>query len=322
MTSRRDRTKQARDLDIVGLGEAMVEFCAVPDASEPLYVQGFGGDTSNAIIAAARQEARAGYLTAVGDDAFGDALREFWRREGIDVTGVRRFSGAFTAAYFVTYDGDGHRFSYLRRGSAASRMDPDDLATDVIDRARILHLSGLSQAISETACDAVFRAIEIARSAGALVSYDTNLRLALWPLERARAIIHQAIRSADIALPSLDDAVKLTGLEEPEAILDHYLSLGPGLVALKMGSQGVYVCDGTDRRRIDPLPVEAIDATGAGDTFDGAFLAEYLRSSDAVAAARYANAAAALSTTRQGAAASIPVRRDVEAFLAKCAEGS
>ncbi len=107
-------------VQIVALGEPMVEFNQVRPG-EPGYLQGFGGDTSNAIIAAARQGARTAYLTRVGSDTWGDALMELWRAEGVATDGVARDAQAPTAVYFVTHDGDGHAFSYLRAGSAASR---------------------------------------------------------------------------------------------------------------------------------------------------------------------------------------------------------
>src|SRR6185437_16408053 len=111
-----------------------------------------------------------------------------------------------------------HEFSYMRAGAAASRISPTDRPVDRIRETRILHISGISQAISSSAADAVFAAIDTARDAKRLVSYDPNLRLKLWPLRRARAIIHEAMRACDIARPGLDDAEALTGLRDPDAI--------------------------------------------------------------------------------------------------------
>ena len=178
------------------------------------------------MIAAARSGASAGYFTAVGADRFGQALVELWRDEGVDASRVIVNGGAHTGIYFVTHGPEGHEFSYLRAGSAASRMTEADIPGDYIGSARMLHVSGISQAISSSAADAVFAAIDIARGRGALVSYDTNLRLKLWPLKRAKAVIHEAMKSVDVALPGIDDARALTGLEQPDAIVDFYLGLG------------------------------------------------------------------------------------------------
>ena len=181
--------------DIVGLGEPMVEFSQIPGSeSERSYLQGFGGDTSNAVIAASRQGARCGFVTALGQDPFGDALLELWEAEGVDHSGVKRDPAAATGIYFITHGPQGHTFTYSRAGSAASRLGPEHLPTAVLQQTRYLHVSGISQAISSQACDGVFRAMEIVREAGGKVAYDTNLRLKLWPEARARGVIHEAMR--------------------------------------------------------------------------------------------------------------------------------
>ncbi|HKN27359.1 MAG TPA: sugar kinase [Roseiarcus sp.] len=301
--------------DLLAIGEALVELNQAKDGAP--FVQGFGGDTSNAMIAAARLGADAAYFTAVGADRFGQALTELWMREGVDASRIMVSGGAHTGLYFVTHGPEGHAFSYLRAGSAASRIGESDLSADRVRETKILHLSGISQAISSSAADAGFAAIDIARDAKRLVSYDPNLRLKLWPLRRARAIIHEAMRYSDIALPGLDDALALTGLSDPDAIVDFYLRLGASVVALKLGKAGAIAATAKARERIPARAVNAIDATGAGDCFDGAFLAEFVRSADPFAAARFANAAAALSTLGYGAVAPLPRRADVEAALAK-----
>lgn len=298
--------------DLLCLGEPMLEFNQQPDGR---YLAGHGGDTSNAAIAAARQDASVGYLTRIGRDPFGESFRQLWDAEGIDMRGVEQADDGHTGIYFVTHGPDGHQFSYFRAGSAASRMTPDFLPREMIGAAKVLHMSGISQAISASAADTVFAAIAMAKEAGARVSFDPNLRLKLWPLDRARAVVHAAMAEADIALPGLDDAVLLTGREDPDAIADFYLELGAGIVALTLGADGCLVATSDERRRIAGRKVEARDATGAGDTFDGSFLAEYLRTGDAFRAAAYANVAAALATEGYGAVEPMPRRAAVEALL-------
>ncbi|MBS81278.1 sugar kinase [Variovorax sp.] len=302
-------------VQIVALGEPMVEFNQVRPG-EPGYLQGFGGDTSNAIIAAARQGARTAYLTRVGSDTWGDALMELWRAEGVATDGVARDAQAPTAVYFVTHDGDGHAFSYLRAGSAASRMVPAGLPRDTIEGARFLHVSGISQAISASACDTVFEAIAIARAKGVQVSYDANLRLKLWPLARARAVIRETVGLSDLFLPSIEDAQQFTGLDGEDAILDWCFEAGARTVVLKLGKAGAVLATPSSRERIAGHAVRAVDATGAGDCFAGSLLAR-LAAGDAIAqAVRYANAAAALTTTGFGAVAPIPRPEDVRGLLA------
>jgi len=301
-------------LDIVALGEAMVEFNQT-SADARMYLQGFGGDTSNALIAAVRQGAKGGYISKLGDDEFGRKLLRLWQDEKINIDGVTIDAGAPTGIYFVDHGTQGHTFSYLRVGSAASRMQPSDIPTPLIERAKFLHVSGISQAISASSTDTVFHAIRIARRAGVKVSYDPNLRLKLWPLDRARATILATIPLTDYFLPSLDDVRTVSELDDPVAIVDWCHGQGARTVVLKLGRDGSLVSDGNQRTRIPAFPVDAVDATGAGDCFDGSFLAKLAAGADAVSAARWASAAAALTTTGYGAVAPLPTVEQVTRFM-------
>ncbi len=304
-----------KTIDLLAFGEPLMEFAEVQRNGERLYLPGFGGDVSNAAVAAARQGARVAVFTALGGDSFGQDFLDLWDREGIDRSSVLLRRDGRTGVYFISYGKEGHVFSYARAGSAVSLVTVNDLPLDRIASARVFHASGISQAISESCADAVFAAIRHAKANGTIVSYDTNLRLRLWPLDRARATIHGAVALSDIALPGLDDARQLTGLDRPEDICAFYLGLGCRVVALTMGKDGTLVATQERQEVIPARPVQAVDATGAGDTFDGAFLAEWLVHGDAFRAAAYANAAAALSTLGPGAVAPIPRRPQVEAFL-------
>ena len=291
---------------IVSLGEPLIEFNRPKEGDGRTWLQGFGGDSQNVAIAAARQGASTGYLTSVGQDWMGDAFLDLWKAEGVDASRVARHSTAPTGVSFVTHSAAGHKFDYLRKNSAASLMTPETLAADYIAGAKFFHLSAIGQAISESARLTCAAAIAAARKAGVKVSYDTNLRLRLWELDQARQVIDATIAQCDVALPSLDDSQQLTGLTAPDAIVDYYLGLGAPLVALKMGSEGSLVATKDRRTRVPPFKVEAVDATGAGDTFDGAFLTRLLAGDAPEVAARYANVAAALSTTGYGAVTPIP----------------
>ena len=299
--------------DILAMGEAMVEFNQTGGAGSRTYLQGFGGDSSNFAVAAARQGASVGYVSALGEDIYGGMLRDLWRREGVDAAYVRADADAFTAVYFVTHDEAGHHFSFFRKGSAASRYAPGDLPLQAIRAAKIFHLSGISLAISPTAREAGFAAIDAARDAGVRVSFDTNLRLKLWPLDAARAAIDAAIARCDICLPSYDDVVEIYGERDENRLADLILAKGPKIVALKLGADGTLIAEPGKRTRLAPHRCVPVDATGAGDTFGGAFVARLAMGDDAVAAGRYAAIAAALSTQGYGAVAPIPYARDVAA---------
>jgi 2-dehydro-3-deoxygluconokinase len=292
-------------LDIVSIGEPMIEFNQTRPG-DPHYLQGYGGDTSNMIIAAARTGARAGYITHIGDDEFGRMFLELWRSEGVDTRGVAVDTDAHTGVYFVTHGLAGHAFGYLRAGSAASRMRPADLPLALLREARFVHASGISMAISASAADTVLAAVDATRAAGAKLSFDSNLRLKLWPLSRASALIGAAAGAADFFFTSLEDARALSRLQDPDGMLDWAHGLGAKNVLLMRGPEGVIASDGAKRERIAGFRVEAVDATGAGDCFCGATLARLAAGDSLFEAARYGNAAAALKTTAYGAVAPLP----------------
>jgi 2-dehydro-3-deoxygluconokinase len=307
-------------VDLLCMGEPMLEFNQLPtDADGPShYLEGHGGDTSNAAIAAARQGVRVGMITAIGQDMPGDRFMRLWVREGVDTSTVHRSDRGPTGIYFVTHDQAGHHFQYYRDGSAAARYREDDLPAEAIAGARMLYLSGISQGISNTACDAAFAAIDIAVRHGVAVAYDTNYRPRLWPATRAASVMHAAMARVDFAMPGIEDVRTLTGLTDPDAMLDFYLRLGCRVVVLKMGEQGAYLATVDGRVRVPAYPVNVVDATGAGDTFCGSFLSRIILGDAPEAAVRYASVAAALKCTGYGAVAPIPHAAAVQAALEAC----
>jgi 2-dehydro-3-deoxygluconokinase len=310
-------TTSIKALDIVALGEAMVEFNQTknqPVDALPMYLQGFGGDTSNAAIAAARAGARVAYLSRLGTDRWGDRLMDLWQRENVDTTAVVRDAQAPTGMYFVSHDAQGHHFSYARAGSAASRMQVQDVAQhwgEAIAQSQWLHLSGISLAISASACDAAFAAMRHARTAGTQVALDSNLRLSLWPLDRAQACMRHAVSLCDLFLPSMEDMTALTGLTQAQDIIGWSHAQGAAQVVLKLGADGALASDGHQQRLVPGHAVQAVDATGAGDCFAGNLLARLSCGQSLWDATAYANVAASLSVQGYGAVAPLPQREAV-----------
>jgi 2-dehydro-3-deoxygluconokinase len=310
-------TPASKTRDIVALGEAMVEFNQTPNQPQdeaPLYLQGFGGDTSNAAIAAARAGARVAYLSRLGTDRWGDRLMDLWQRENVDTRTVLRDAHAPTGIYFVSHDAQGHHFSYARAGSAASRMQAQDVLQywgEAIAQSQWLHLSGISLAISASACDTAFAAMQHARHVGTRVALDSNLRLSLWPLARAQACIRHAISLCDLFLPSLEDITALTGLTQAQDIIHWSHAQGAAQVVLKLGADGALASDGQSQRTVPGHTVQAVDATGAGDCFAGNLLARLSAGESLWDATAYANAAASLSVQGYGAVAPLPQREAV-----------
>jgi 2-dehydro-3-deoxygluconokinase len=194
-------------------------------------------------------------------------------------------------------------------------MCPAHLPLELIRTARFFHASGISQAISASACDSVFAAIEAARAAGVQVAYDTNLRLRLWPLARARAIVAASVALSDVLFISVEEGEQLCATTQRDAILDWCHRHGARRVALKLGPEGAIGSDGTRRELVPGHRVKAVDATGAGDCFAGSLLARLAAGDDFWQAIRYANAAAALTCTGYGAVAPLPRPQEVLALL-------
>jgi 2-dehydro-3-deoxygluconokinase len=304
----------AEVFDVVALGEAMLEFNQ-RDPGQPLYHRGFGGDTSNCAIAASRLGARSAYVTQLGDDPFGTELLALWRREHVDTSGVRIVAGADTGMYFVHHGEHGHTFSYRRAGSAASRIRPQDLPRELLASARWLHVSGISMAISDSACDTVFEAVRTARAAGTQVSFDLNHRPRLWDAARALEMTQRLLAHTDLFFPSVDEIALLTGLQAPEDVVRWAHDHGARQVALKLGAQGSLVSDGDTQHDVAPFPVQPVDATGAGDCFAGACLARLARGDTLARAAAWANVAAALSTRSFGAIDGLPTTEALQQAL-------
>ncbi len=305
---------------LVCMGEPMLELNAQPldAAGRRLYLEGFGGDTSNAAIAAARQGASVAYATAIGRDDAGERFLALWRAEGVDVGAVKIDAARPTALYLVTHGAGGHSFHFYRAGSAASAYAPADVPEAMIAKSHMFYASGISQGISDSAADAVLHAIAVARHNQVRVAFGTNYRPRLWPRARAAALIHAAARQADIVLASIEDATALAGTTDAEAAADFYQRLGASIVVVTLGAEGALLAAGGRRERIPALSGEVVDATGAGDAFAGAFLARLLAGDAAGDAARYASVAAGLKVRGYGAVAPIPREADVRAALARC----
>lgn len=304
--------KTVAAFDLVSLGEPLYELNRQTTGH---FLPGTGGDTLNVAIAAARLGSRCAYVTKLGADFFAAEIRETMQREAIDVSTVGHHPAAPTGLYFVTHGPSGHDFTYRRAGSAASMMTPADLDPKQIASSRILHASGISQAISSTAAATVAAAIGIARSNGVEVSFDTNYRPRLWPAAEARSQIEQAAAQADILKTSLEDCAALLQLSEPGDISRHFMALGARAVIVTLGREGAVLTSADGTVHLPGKPVAAVDATGAGDAFMGALLAERARAVPLAQAAAFANMAAALSTMGFGAIAPLPRRAAVEAAL-------
>jgi len=304
--------------DLLAIGECMVElFSEEPLAEAPAFVKTFGGDTCNVLVAASRLGTSTGYVTRVGDDPFGPFLLESWQSEGIDVLQAREVPG-FNGLYLISLLPGGEReFVYYRKGSAASTLEPSDLDERAIAGAKVLHVSGVTQALSPSCRQTVLAAARLAHRHGVQVSFDPNLRVRLWSLEEAQAAMAELLPFVDIVFPSApDESAALIGKREPEQVAAYFREKGVPLVVVKCGAEGVLMAAG-DSTTLIPAHIPEIvrDTSGAGDVFDGAFLHGLIAGMAPVAAARLGVVAAGLKVRGRGAIASQPRREEILAII-------
>ena len=294
------------------VGEGLVELSLSGDRSD--VELGFGGDAANVCVMAARHGATTRLAGRVGDDGLGTRLLDFWRAEGVDVSGVRRDGDANTGLYLNEVSGNAaHRFAYWRSGSAGSRLAPADLSADFFDGLGILVVTGVTLAISESSALAAARAVTLAREAGAKIACVLNHRPALGG--NVLEVAHLA-RASDVVFGSTEDAAAIYGVTEV-ADLAAALGGGPDELVLTDGSRPAVVRtrDGTTWQ---PVPRVAVrDAAGAGDALAGAYLAARLRNVAPDASLLWGVAAATLSVGGRGCAASYPSMKATESLVSR-----
>jgi len=308
-------------VDVASFGEPMVEFCAAEIGKlkdVQTFKRGWGGDTSNFIVAVARLGGRAGYICRIGNDEFGESFLDLWRSEGVDASQVIVEDGGFTAVYFISLlPGGGHDFTYFRKNSASSHYSPQDLNPEYLSKLKIFHSSGISMAISDSCRETVLRAADIVKEHGGLFSFDINFRPKLWSPQYARPYIDEAIKRSDVLLASKEDVTLLYDIDVEKFLVKVYESARPEVIAVKLGGEGCIIFDGKKKITVSGFKVSVIDTTGAGDAFDGAFIVGLLENKPLEEIGVFANAVGALTTTGLGAVAPIPRRDKVEVFLRK-----
>ena len=190
-------------------------------------------------------------------------------------------------------------------------MVPTGLDPDRIGAAEVMHISGITLAVSAGLRATAMAAAEIVRGAGGTVSLDTNLRRQLWSPDAARPHLEAAIRLAGIVITSVDDQTELTGCVDPATIAQAIHALGPEIVAVTLGAEGAWLSLAGQGRIIPAALSTPVDSTGAGDCFAGTFLAWWRETGDPVLAAHRAAIAAAATVSRMGAIPAIPNRAHV-----------
>ncbi len=307
-------------MDVVTLGETMILF--TPETTGPMrYASQFSrkiaGAESNFAIGLSRLGHQAGWISRVGDDEFGKAMVSFIRGEGVDTSRVIFDQTAPTGLYFkeIRRPND-FRVHYYRKGSAASKLTKEDLDEDYIKKAKFIHISGITPALSDSCEEAVFAAIEIAKKNGVTVVFDPNLRRKLWSEEKARTTLLKIAGLADIVLPGVEEGEFMFGETDPAKLGELFLSHGAKIVVLKVGAKGAHYFTQDEQQLVSGFPVEnVIDPVGAGDGFAAGFISGLLDGLNLHDAVKRGNAVGAFVTTVSGDVEGLPDRIELEAFF-------
>jgi len=313
--------------EAITLGELLIDF--VPTVSgvtlieAPAFQKAPGGAPANVAAGLARLGVSVGFMGKVGDDAFGHFLAQTLADVGVEVSALRFSPGARTALAFVSLRADGEReFMFYRHPSADMLYTPAEVDVGYIRQARLLHYGSISL-IAEPSRSATLRAVETAREAGLLLSYDPNLRLNLWPdAQAARQGILLGWPLAQVIKVSEEEAAFLAGTGDVEAAARRLWHPELRLLVVTLGRNGCHYFTPQFSGHVPGFAVEAVDTTGAGDGFVAGLLKGLLEQPAAFDnqamlrdICRYANAVGAITTTRRGAIPALPTAEQVETFL-------
>lgn len=260
-----------------------------------------GGAETNVAIGVRRLGVSSAWIGRVGDDPLGELVARELRAEGVDVTSLR-MDGAAPTGVMVKERRTAKvsRVFYVRSSSAGSRLCPDDVSRELVEGARVLHVTGITPALSESARAAVHHAIGLARNAGVLVSFDLNHRMGLWTAEEATEQFRSIATLSDVVFASHDEAKMLAGDLDAAGCAAALSDLGPKQVVIKQGELG-YTAMIQGREYAAPaIVVPVVDPVGAGDAFVAGYLASLVRGESPEVALRVANALGAFAVSVPG----------------------
>lgn len=312
--------------EVIAVGEPLIALLAVgsaPLADVEAFSRHVAGAEANMAVGLARLGHRALYVGRVGEDGFGRTIVRRLRGEGVDVSGIvvdaERRTGLMVRERRALGPSE---VLYYRAGSAGSALGPADIdaASAAFVGARWLHVTGITPALSDSAREAVLRAVELARASDVRVSFDVNLRRRLWSDEAAAAHLHPIAVGADLVFGDADELAVVAGLSPSPDGLDAAQALlagGSGSVIIKRGAAGATLVGEGEPVDAPAVPVaRVVDTVGAGDAFCAGYLAALLDGLDAAAALRWGNGCAAAALSVEGDLVGLPNRVELERLIA------
>ena len=307
-------------MDVIAIGETMIQF--TPEENGLMrhatsFASRVAGAETTTLIGLARLGHQTGWISSLGEDEFGAKILMTVRGEGVDTSQVRTDASSRTGTFFKEIiQEDEVRVSYYRDNSAASKLKPQQIKENYLANATYLYITGITPALSESAKQTIFRAIEISKKRGVKIVFDPNLRRKLWSEEEARETLLKVAEMADVVLPGKSEGQFLFGTENPEQIAEAFLSLGAGLVVVKLGEEGAYYKSKKEKGYVNGFKIpQLIDPVGAGDSFAAGLLSGLLDQISLPKAVERACGMGALTVAVKGDYEGLPDRKRLERFM-------
>ncbi|GIQ69170.1 sugar kinase [Xylanibacillus composti] len=305
-------------LDVVTFGESMgllMPLRAVALEQTELLVKGFGGAESNVAIGLARMGSKVGWFGRMGNDPFGRTILKTLRSEGVDVSAAALTDEGPTGVMFRDKVAGKINVYYNRKQTAASVMKPEHLDEAYIASAKVLHITGITAALSESCRETLREAIRLAKKNGVKVSFDPNLRLKLWTIEQAREFVLPVAAEVDYFLPGLDELRLLYNTEDERAIFNKLHEMKTTSI-VKGGEGATYVVQNGQATPVRYELVEnVVDTVGAGDAFCAGFLAGITRGMSDEEAVRQGNLLGSMIIQIEGDWEGMPTYEEVQAKM-------
>lgn len=309
-------------MDLIGLGSAIIDFAprekGVPLNEVKAFFPSAGGSVSNILVEASRLGLKTGFLGCVGDDEFGTLVLNDFKAQNVDISHVKRVKGFATGIAFYSVDetGDRHYIFYRFPGYSdpETMLKPEDIDEGYIASTKMFHYSEamLRKALTR---ETVFRILEVAKEHNVSVSYDPNVREALWSnREEFQLTQRRVLRLTDVFLSTFREATLIGGGSNVEETLDNVLNLGPSTVVIREGEQ-YHVAFKGERMVIPIFKVKAVDTSGAGDVFVAGFLAGLAKQWPVDKAVMLGSAVAAIKVMSAGTRGKLPTMEDALKFL-------
>lgn len=307
--------------DIAVLGELLIDFIParpnmrLREAGE--LIKTVSGSAGIFACAAAAFAGRSGFLGQLGQDALSEMAYDVITAQGVDLSHAATSAKGQIGLAFLEYLPEGRNYQYYRENSVGSQYSAAQIDRDYLRGAFALHYTGMLLELSAPMREACQAAAHFARENGVLVSFDPNIRKELIRSSAARDTLLAAVAEADIISPTLEEARYLTGRTELGDVLRALRAMGPEVVALTRDKDGAAVCSGSQVVLAGGTPVDAIDPTGAGDTFAAALVYCVMQDMPLEETALFCNCAGSLTAMKRGAVGmALPRLQEVQQYAA------